>query len=60
MKYALKKKNMRNIIQKRCKKKKKKGHIQIFDGTVFYLIKINGNAVISESFEQIIPYILIH
>ena len=36
-------------------KRVKKSHIQIFDGTGYYLIKINGNAVISNSFKQIFP-----
>lgn len=55
IKFVLKKKNMSNLTQKRCIKESKKNHIQIFDGVVYYLIKINGNAVISNAFIQIFP-----
>lgn len=40
---------------KKMYKRVKKSHIQIFDGVVYYLIKINGNAVISNAFIQIFP-----
>ena len=36
-------------------KRVKKSQIHIFDGTVYYLIKINGNIVNSEAFKQIFP-----
>ena len=31
----------------------KKNHIHIFDETVYNLIKINGNGIISDAFKQI-------
>lgn len=40
---------------KKMYKRVKKNHIQIFDGIVYYWIKINGNAVISNAFIQIFP-----